>query len=108
MLESRKYTLTEHSNQLSKMMDDLETKGHQLMLKDRQLESWDCRIAELEVQLVDIHKGQMKKARCVHSNVRLFLESENECRRKRCRFWRSWALAKPNPSGEASRGESSS
>ena len=34
LLESREYTLVKISNQLLKMMDDLETKDHQLMLKD--------------------------------------------------------------------------
>jgi hypothetical protein len=37
-------TLTERTNQLSKMMDDLEVKDHQLALKDRH---WSCKIVEL-------------------------------------------------------------
>ena len=110
LLEAREYTLTERVNHLSKMMDDLKMKDHQLMLKDRQLESRGCQIAYLEAQLVNVHKNQLKEATGVHSSVCLYLESEKECRqlRRRCRLWRSWALAKPSPSGEASQGEHSS
>jgi hypothetical protein len=103
VLESYEYTLVERSNQLSRMMGELES-NHQLALKDRQLELRDRRIAKLEVQLVDVHKGRMKEARGVHSSIRLFLESEKECRQlqRRCQFWRSRALAKPSPSSGAS------
>jgi hypothetical protein len=88
VLESCEYTLVERSNQLSRMMGELESKDHQLALKDRQLESRDFRIAELKAQLVDVQKGWMKEARSVHSSIRLFLGSEKECwqLQRRCQF----------------------
>lgn len=105
VLASRKYTLIERSNQLSRMMGELESKDHQLALINRQVQLRDRRIAKLEVKLVDVHKGRMQEANGVHASICLLVDTERECRQlcRRCQFWRSWALAKPNISGGASR-----
>ncbi|KAB8500219.1 hypothetical protein FH972_025396 [Carpinus fangiana] len=48
VLASREYTLVERSNQLSRMMGELDLKDHQLALINRQVQLRDHRIAELE------------------------------------------------------------
>jgi chromosome segregation ATPase len=105
VLISHKYTLVERSNQLTRMTGELDSKDHQLALMNRQVQLQDRRIAELEVQLVDVHNGQMQEASGMHASIRLLVDIEKECRQlhKRCQFWRSRALAKPNLSGDASR-----
>jgi hypothetical protein len=64
----------------------LESKDHQLALINLRLELRDHQITELEAQLVDVHKGQMKESRGVHTSVHLLMDNEKECRqlRRRC------------------------
>jgi hypothetical protein len=59
VLVSREYTLVECLNQLLKMIGELDSKDHQLALMNRQVQLQDRWIAELEAQLVDVHKGRM-------------------------------------------------
>jgi hypothetical protein len=85
-------------------MGELGLKDHQLVLKDQELESQDSWPKKLEAQLVGVHKGRMHEANGMHASIRLLMDNERECRQlcRRCRFWRSRALAKPNPSGGTS------
>jgi hypothetical protein len=109
VLASREYTLVERSNQLLRMMGELGSKDHELATGEP-IKSCSCGIVrpkELEVQLADIHKGQMQEANGVHASICLLVDTEKECQQlhRRCRFWRSQALAKPNLSGGAPRNE---
>jgi hypothetical protein len=107
VLASHEHTLVERSNQLSRLMGELDSKDHQLALANRQIQLQDHRIAELEAKLADVYKGQMQEAHGEHARVRLLVDTERECRQlhRKCRFWRSWALAKPHISSDASRGK---
>ena len=109
VLASCEYIVVERSNQLSRLMDELALKDHQLALANRQVQLRDHWITKLEVKLTDVHKGRMQEANGTHANIRLLVDTEKECRqlRKRCRFWQSRALAKPNMLGNASHGEHS-
>jgi hypothetical protein len=65
-VEACERTLTEHSNKLAKIMNDLEMKDHQLALKDRQLELRDCQITNLEAYVASVHENcQTKGCECV-------------------------------------------
>ena len=68
LVEACERTLAERTNQLSKMMDDLEMKDHQLALKDQQLELHH-RIVNLEVHLVSVHEYRQKKAVGIYSSI---------------------------------------
>jgi hypothetical protein len=103
VLASHEHTLVERSNQLSWLMGELDSKDHHLALANRHIQLRDRRIAELEAKLADIYKGQAQEAHGEHARIRLLVDTEKECRqlRKRCRFWRSQALANPHVSSAA-------
>jgi hypothetical protein len=107
VLASREHALVERSNQLSRLIGELDSKDHQLALANRQIQLRDCRVVELEAKLADVYKGQMQEANGKHARVRLLVDTKRECwqLRRRCRLWRSRALAKPCISSDASRGE---
>jgi hypothetical protein len=94
----------ERSNRLARLMGELDSKDHQLALENRQIHLRDCRIAELEAKLADTYKGWAQEAYSEHARVRLLVDTKRECwqLRKRCRFCRSRALAKPHTSSGAS------
>jgi hypothetical protein len=103
VLASHKHTLMERSNRLSRLMGELDSKDHQLALANRQIQLRDRRIAELETKLADVYKGWAHEAYGEHARVCLLVDTKRECQQlhKRCRFWRSQALAKTPMSSDA-------
>jgi hypothetical protein len=61
LLEVHEQSLADRTNQVVKLMADIELKDHQLALKDGQLELRDHHIADLEAYLVSVHESQRKK-----------------------------------------------
>jgi hypothetical protein len=79
VLVSREHILVERSNQLSRLMGELDSKDHQLALANWQIQLRDRQIAKLEAKQADVCKGQMQETSGVNASVHLLVDTEREC-----------------------------